>query len=81
MELRASGLVFARDAESGSQRLIDAGSERVRHAFHARAVAHERWVQQSLAAAGADRLSVSTAAPVAEAVGRFFRDRQSRQRR
>ncbi len=80
-ELPAVGLVELEDAESGRRLLLDTGDRTVRDAFRADAAVRREAVRQLTRAAGVDLIEVSTDGSHLDALIRFFRLRERRQRR
>jgi uncharacterized protein (DUF58 family) len=80
-ELPAVGLVELEDAESGRRLLLDTGDRAVRDAFRADAAARREAVRQLTRSAGVDLIEVSTDGSHLDALIRFFRLRERRQRR
>lgn len=74
------GLLQVEDAETGGRRLIDSGSPAVRSAYARHAAKRQEAVRQTIAAAGAELLPVSTAMPPVQALSRFFQARRRRLR-
>jgi uncharacterized protein (DUF58 family) len=80
-ELPAVGLVELEDAESGRRLLLDTGDPAVRHAFRDSATSRREAVRQLTRSAGVDLIEVSTDGSHLDALIRFFRLRERRQRR
>jgi uncharacterized protein (DUF58 family) len=80
-ELPAVGLVELEDAESGRRLLLDTGDLVVRHAFRDSAASRREAVRQLTRSAGVDLIEVSTDGSHLDALIRFFRLRERRQRR
>jgi uncharacterized protein (DUF58 family) len=80
-KLPSVGLVELEDAESGRRLLLDTSSRAVRSAFTAEAAARRGAVQQLCRSAGIDLIEVSTDGGHLDALIRFFRLRERRQRR
>jgi uncharacterized protein (DUF58 family) len=75
------GLVEVEDAETGSRRLLDTGSRRVREAYASLAERRRLALRQLVHATGADLVEVSTDGSHLDALIRFFRVRERRLRR
>jgi len=80
-ELPAVGLVELEDAESGARLLLDTSSAPVRDAFRARALERREAARQLARSAGVDLIEVTTDGGHLDALVRFFRLRERRQRR
>jgi uncharacterized protein (DUF58 family) len=80
-ELPAVGLVELEDAESGRRLLLDTSDRAVRDAYRADAAARREAVRQLSRSAGVDLIEVSTDGSHLDALIRFFRLRERRQRR
>ena len=80
-ELPAVGLLRVEDAETGERALVDTSSRQVREAYRAAAVRRREAVVQLARSAGTDLIEVSTQGNHLEALIRFFRLRERRQRR
>ncbi len=80
-ELPAVGLLELEDAETGTRLLLDTSSREVREAFAANARARRDTIQQLTRSAGTDLIEVSTDGGHLDALIRFFRLRERRQRR
>ncbi len=80
LELPNVGLVQIRDAETGLQRLVDSGSAKVRRAYSRLAADRQTALSRMITAAGAELLTISTAAAPVQALGRFFQARRRRLR-
>ncbi len=80
-DLPAVGLLELEDAESGARLLLDTNSKAVRDGFRARALARRDAARQLARSAGVDLIEVSTAGGHLDALVRFFRLRERRQRR
>jgi uncharacterized protein (DUF58 family) len=74
------GLIALEDAESGERIVLDTGDRRVRQDFERRAAAARRDRDRMLRAVDVDAIGVRTDRPYAEALLRFFRMRERRQR-
>jgi uncharacterized protein (DUF58 family) len=79
--LPAVGLVEVEDAESGVRLLLDTDSAAVREAYRAAAAGRRESVRQLTRSAGCDLIEVSTDGSHLDALIRFFRMRERRQRR
>ena len=80
-ELPAVGLLELEDAESGTPLLLDTNSLAVRYAFRAQALARRDATRQLARSAGVDLIEVSTDGGHLDALVRFFKLRERRQRR
>jgi len=80
-ELPEVGLLQVVDPESGSRRLIDAGSPGVREQYRLEAAARRDGLLRGFAAAGVHCLELSTGAPPIHSLARFFHSRQRQGRR
>jgi uncharacterized protein (DUF58 family) len=80
-DLPAVGLVELEDAESGRRLLLDTSDRSVREAFRADAAGRREGVRQLTRSAGVDLIEVSTDGSHLDALIRFFRLRERRQRR
>ncbi len=80
-ELPPVGLVELEDAESGRRLLLDTGNRSVREAFRIDAAGRREGVRQLTRSAGVDLIEVSTDGSHLDALIRFFRLRERRQRR
>ena len=80
-ELPAVGLLRVEDAETGERLLVDTSSRRVREAYAAAAAGRREAVRQLARASGTDLIEVSTEGDHLDALIRFFRLRERRQRR
>ncbi|HVS34855.1 MAG TPA: DUF58 domain-containing protein [Gemmataceae bacterium] len=80
-ELPPGGLLRVEDAETGERLLVDTSSRRVRAAYAAAAVARREAVRQLARSSGADLIEVSTQGDHLDALIRFFRLRERRQRK
>jgi hypothetical protein len=69
------------DAESGRRLLVDTGSRAVRDAYRADAAVRRDQVRQLARSAGVDLVDVATDGQHLDALIRFFRMRERRQRR
>jgi hypothetical protein len=69
------------DAESGARLLLDTNSAPVRDAFRAQALARRDATRQLARSAGVDLIEVSTDGGHLDALVRFFRLREQRQKR
>lgn len=76
--LPAAGLVQVTDAETGARRLVDSRDARVRQAYRAHAEMQREALQQTLAAAGVERLTLTTDTSPVQALSRFFHGRRRR---
>ena len=79
--LPAVGLVQLEDCETGARRLVDTGSRAVRRHFEEAARKRREDMLQLARAAGTDLIEVSTDGGHLDALLRFFRLRERRQRR
>ncbi len=75
-----AGLVRCRDPETGRERLIDFGSERVRREWIDHARERKKRLEDLFRTAGVDRIEISTRGSVVDPLARFFRDRELRYR-
>ncbi len=80
-ELPAVGLLELEDAETGERLLLDTGRAAVRDAFRAAAQRRRAALRQLARQAGVDLIDVSTGGGHLDALIRFFRLRERRQRR
>ena len=80
-ELPSVGLLEIEDAETGQRLLLDTGSRRVREAYHEAAARRREAVRQLARHARTDLIEVSTDGGHLDALIRFFRLRERRQRR
>jgi len=80
-ELPSVGLLEIEDAETGQRLLLDTGSRRVREAYHEAAARRREAVRQLARQARTDLIEVSTDGGHLDALIRFFRLRERRQRR
>lgn len=80
-ELPAVGLVEVEDAESGGWMLLDTDSPAVRLAYREQALRRRDEVRKLTRSAGSDLIEVSTDGSHLDALVRFFRLRERRQRR
>ena len=74
------GLIALEDAETGERVVLDTGDRRVRDDFERRAAAARRERERMLRSVDVDAIGVRTDRPYAEALLRFFRMRERRQR-
>ena len=72
------GIIALEDAESGELRLVDTGYGAWRREFSGSVAGMEEEKKEVLAAAGVDRVSVSTELDYVAEVGAFFKDRLRR---
>jgi uncharacterized protein (DUF58 family) len=79
--LPAVGLLELEDAESGARLLLDTNSRAVRDGFQAQAQARREATRQLARSAGVDLIEVTTDGGHLDALVRFFRLRERRQRR
>jgi uncharacterized protein (DUF58 family) len=75
------GLVLLEDAETRERLLVDTGSAEVRDTYQAAALRREEELHRLMHSAGVDLIEVSTDGSHLDALVRFFRQRQKRQRR
>ncbi len=80
-ELPAVGLLELEDAESGARLLLDTNSRAVRDAFREQGRARRETTRQLTRSAGVDLIEVTTDGGHLDALVRFFRLRERRQRR
>jgi uncharacterized protein (DUF58 family) len=80
-ELPAVGLLELEDAESGARLLLDTNSRAVRDAFREQGRARREAARQLARSAGVDLIEVTTDGGHLDALVRFFRLRERRQRR
>jgi uncharacterized protein (DUF58 family) len=80
-DLPAVGLLELEDAESGRRLLLDTGDRAVRAAWRADATDRREAVRQMTRSAGVDLIEVATDGGHRDALIRFFRLRERRQRR
>src|SRR5262249_44945423 len=80
-ELPPVGLLEIEDAETGQRLLLDTGSRRVREAYRDAAAGRREAVRQLARQARTDLIEVSTDGGHLDALIRFFRLRERRQRR
>ena len=80
-ELPEAGLLQVVDPESGSRRLIDTGSPRVREQYRREAAVRREELLGGFAAAGVKCLEVNTGEPPVHTLARFFQSRQRQGRR
>jgi uncharacterized protein (DUF58 family) len=80
-ELPPVGLLRVEDAETGERLLLDTASRRVRDAYRAAALRRREAVRQLARSSGTDLIEVSTEGDHLDALVRFFRLRERRQRR
>jgi uncharacterized protein (DUF58 family) len=80
-DLGAGGLITVEDAETGEERLVDAGDPAFHAAMRAQAEARRAGLASALGAAGIDLIQVDATRPVIEPLLRFFRSRERRLRR
>ncbi len=76
--LPPTGLIDAIDPELGRREVIDSSSPRVRRAYHARAAAHRRAVDDACRSARCDIVDVSTAHPFVPVLAAYFERRERR---
>jgi uncharacterized protein (DUF58 family) len=69
------------DLETGRRRMVDLTSKRARRAYSLAAVERDAALARVLAAAGVDRIDISTDGPYIDALLRFFTKRERRARR
>ena len=79
--LPAVGLVEVEDAESGATMLLDTDHPAVRDAYRAAGASRREAVRELTRSAGCDLIEVSTDGTHLDALIRFFRMRERRQRR
>jgi uncharacterized protein (DUF58 family) len=79
--LPSVGLVDMEDAETGTRRLVDTSSARVRRAFAAEAGRRREEVRELLKRVGVDRITLDVSEPYDRSLVRFFRERARRIRR
>jgi uncharacterized protein (DUF58 family) len=80
-ELPAVGLLRVEDAETGERLLVDTSSRRVREAYRDAAARRREAVRQLARSSATDLIEVSTEGDHLDALIRFFRLRERRQRR
>jgi uncharacterized protein (DUF58 family) len=80
-ELPDVGLVVLEDAETGQRLLVDTSSAPVRAGYQAAAHSRSEELNKLMRSAGVDLIEVSTDGAHLDALVRFFRQRQKRQRR
>ena len=80
-EIADVGLLALEDAESGQLRWVDTGSKEWQREFTDRVARLEEGKREVFAAAGVDRISVTTERDYVAEVGAFFKDRLRRLRR
>jgi uncharacterized protein (DUF58 family) len=80
-ELPPVGLLGVEDAETGERLLVDTASRRVRDAYREAALRRRESVRQLARSSGTDLIEVSTEGDHLDALVRFFRLRERRQRR
>lgn len=71
-----AGLIALRDAETGAQKIVDAGDSRWRAAFAAQAASRETVRRQAIARAGAELLVLPDGESPLSALARFMRGRR-----
>jgi uncharacterized protein (DUF58 family) len=74
------GLVMLEDAETGQRLLVDTGSAAVREGYQAAAAGRGEELRKLMRSAGVDLIEASTDGNHLDALVRFFRQRQRRQR-
>jgi uncharacterized protein (DUF58 family) len=72
------GLLQVADAETGTRRLIDTSSPKVRSIYAHHAATRQEALQRTVTSAGAELLTVSTTIPPVQSLSRFFQARQRR---
>ncbi len=77
-EIADVGIIALEDAESGRQRLVDTGDEQWRRDFSERVARLDAEKSDVLAAAGVDRVRVTTERDYVAEVGGFFKNRLQR---
>jgi uncharacterized protein (DUF58 family) len=75
------GLVVLEDAETGERLLVDTGSAVVRDSYRGAGERRSEELRKLMRSAGVDLIEVSTDGAHLDALVRFFRQRQKRQRR
>ena len=80
-EIADVGLLALEDAESGQLRWVDTGSKEWQREFTDRVARQEEGKREVFAAAGVDRISVTTERDYVAELGAFFKDRLRRLRR
>ena len=80
-EIADVGLLALEDAESGQLRWVDTGSKEWQREFTDRVARLEEGKREIFAAAGVDRISVTTERDYVAELGAFFKDRLRRLRR
>jgi uncharacterized protein (DUF58 family) len=80
-ELPAVGLLRVEDAETGERLLVDTSSRQAREAYREAALGRREAVRQLARSSGTDLIEVSTEGDHLDALVRFFRLRERRQRR
>ena len=80
-EIADVGLLALEDAESGQLRWVDTGSKEWQREFTDRVARLEEGKREVFAAAGVDRISVTTERDYVAELGAFFKDRLRRLRR
>ena len=80
-EIADVGIIALEDAESGRQRLVDTGDEQWRRDFSERVARLDAEKSDVLAAAGVDRVRVTTERDYITEVGAFFKNRLQRMSR
>lgn len=81
LEMQDVGLITLQDAETGAQRVVDAGSSTFRSALRRAASERVESLRKRLASAGIDLIHIDAAGSVVDPLVRFFRAREKRQRR
>lgn len=79
-DLPDCGLLALEDAETGATRLIDTTDRHLRDDYHARAVKRLAEREKLFGSIGMDHIAISTDAPYADAMVRFFLKRRKRKR-
>ena len=77
----SGGLVTLEDAETGTRRLVDTGSEAFREAIRAAAETRAATLARDLRGIGIDLVTIDAAQSVVDPLLRFFRMREKRYRR
>ncbi len=80
-EIADVGIIALEDAESGRQRLVDTGDEQWRRDFSERVARLDAEKSDVLAAAGVDRVRVTTERDYITEIGAFFKNRLQRMSR
>lgn len=81
LEFADAGLMTLQDAETGSTRVVDTGSEAFRKAVRDQAAQRVSSLQRQLRASGIDLIRIDATVSVVEPLLRFFRMREKRLRR